>query len=223
MVAPLAGQLGGGSGSVTPGTTPATGATGSVLFIGAAVVQQDNANFFWDDTNNRLGLGINASLNAKLHAAPAASEKGILVKMNATTPGNPLEVQPSGSTTPYFYVDASGFAYIGDSSVSTQRQVVVRQMVSNNLGALYSGAVSPTDLNYSLAFGSTLTRLNAPTTGTVEITINNTLACASFDENNTAGNTRMFVYDVNGAALKRVSVGANDSGGAGFKLLRVAN
>lgn len=32
--------------------------TGSVLFVGAsAVVTQDNAHFFWDDTNNRLGIG----------------------------------------------------------------------------------------------------------------------------------------------------------------------
>lgn len=32
---------------------------GSVLFAGTnGVVTQDNANFFWDDTNNRLGLGI---------------------------------------------------------------------------------------------------------------------------------------------------------------------
>ena len=44
--------------SVTVGTTVFTGGTtGSVLFIGASsVVQQDNANFFWDDTNNRLGI-----------------------------------------------------------------------------------------------------------------------------------------------------------------------
>jgi len=32
--------------------------TGSVLFTGAAgLVTQDNANLFWDDTNNRLGIG----------------------------------------------------------------------------------------------------------------------------------------------------------------------
>ena len=31
---------------------------GSVLFAGAAgLLSQDNANFFWDDTNNRLGIG----------------------------------------------------------------------------------------------------------------------------------------------------------------------
>ena len=36
-----------------------TGATaGSVLFAGAAgVLAQDNANLFWDDTNDRLGVG----------------------------------------------------------------------------------------------------------------------------------------------------------------------
>ena len=34
---------------------------GSVLFIGAAdKVEEDNSNFFWDDTNNRLGIGTNS-------------------------------------------------------------------------------------------------------------------------------------------------------------------
>lgn len=41
---------------------------GSVIFAGTnGIGQEDNANFFWDDTNNRLGLGINSSLLAKLH------------------------------------------------------------------------------------------------------------------------------------------------------------
>jgi hypothetical protein len=41
------------------GTGTATAFTaGSVVFAGASgVYSQDNANFFWDDTNNRLGLG----------------------------------------------------------------------------------------------------------------------------------------------------------------------
>lgn len=34
---------------------------GSVLFAGTGgLIQQDNANFFWDDTNDRLGLGVAA-------------------------------------------------------------------------------------------------------------------------------------------------------------------
>lgn len=41
------------------GTGTATAFTaGSVIFAGASgVYSQDNANFFWDDTNNRLGVG----------------------------------------------------------------------------------------------------------------------------------------------------------------------
>lgn len=57
-------------GTVTVGTTVFTGGTtGSVLFVGtSAVVQQDNANFFWDDTNNRFSLG-NAGAGASGQAA----------------------------------------------------------------------------------------------------------------------------------------------------------
>lgn len=44
----------------TVGTTVITGATtGSIFFAGASsVLQQDNANLFWDDTNNRLAIGV---------------------------------------------------------------------------------------------------------------------------------------------------------------------
>lgn len=33
--------------------------SGSVLFSNGTTIAQDNANFFWDDANNRLGIGIN--------------------------------------------------------------------------------------------------------------------------------------------------------------------
>jgi len=48
---------GGGAGmSIGGAITSAT--AGSVLFAGASgVLAQDNSNFFWDDTNNRLGIG----------------------------------------------------------------------------------------------------------------------------------------------------------------------
>ena len=34
--------------------------SGSVLFSNGTTIAQDNSNFFWDDTNNRLGIGTNA-------------------------------------------------------------------------------------------------------------------------------------------------------------------
>lgn len=41
---------------------------GSVLFATTSgVYAQDNSNLFWDDTNNRLGLGVNTSLGSQLN------------------------------------------------------------------------------------------------------------------------------------------------------------
>ena len=43
------------------------------------------------------------------------------------------------------------------------------------------------------------------------------------DADSTAGNTRFMLYDVDNATLERVTVGAADSGGAGYKVLRIPN
>jgi len=43
------------------------------------------------------------------------------------------------------------------------------------------------------------------------------------DSDATAANTSLQIYDVDTAGMERVSVGAADSGGAGYKLLRIAN
>lgn len=57
----------GGTGTSTSFTT------GSIVFAGASgVYSQDNANFFWDDTNNRLGVGTTGP-SYKLHASSTGS------------------------------------------------------------------------------------------------------------------------------------------------------
>lgn len=47
-------------------------------------------------------------------------------------------------------------------------------------------------------------------------------AC-KFDGNTTSGETRMLLLDIDAGTLKRVSIGSADSGGTGFKVLRVPN
>lgn len=44
-----------------------------------------------------------------------------------------------------------------------------------------------------------------------------------FDVSTTAGDTRFLLWDVTAGSLKRVSIGSVDSGGSGFKVLRVPN
>ena len=53
--------------------------------------------------------------------------------------------------------------------------------------------------------------------------INSTGEIVQFDANSSAGATRFWVYDVDNGQLERVTVGAPDSGGAGFKVLRIPN
>jgi hypothetical protein len=51
------------SGNILSVTSPATspaGTTGAVQFNNAGAFGADSTNFFWDDTNNRLGIGTNA-------------------------------------------------------------------------------------------------------------------------------------------------------------------
>jgi hypothetical protein len=79
----LAGTLGvanGGTGTATAFTA------GSVVFAGASgVYSQDNANFFWDDTNNRLGIGT-ATPGARLDVVGDFRTTGIAtLGMSATT------------------------------------------------------------------------------------------------------------------------------------------
>jgi len=56
---------GGGGGGMSIGGTVTSGTIGSIPFIGAGpVLAQDNATFFWDTTNKRLGIGTTAPASA---------------------------------------------------------------------------------------------------------------------------------------------------------------
>jgi hypothetical protein len=71
-------------GSVATLTITTALTTGSVGFIGASgALLQDNANFFWDDTNNKLGLGTNAPTTAL-----DVFGSGIIGRINGTSTNN---------------------------------------------------------------------------------------------------------------------------------------
>ncbi len=75
----------------------------------------------------------------------------------------------------------------------------------------------------SLSFGadpdSGFTRIAANDVGIIA----GGVASARFDGSVTATHTRLLVYDVDNGGMERVTVGAPDSGGSGFKLLRIPN
>ena len=72
--------------------------SGSVLFAGAGgLLSQDNSNLFWDDTNNRLGIGT-------------------------TSPWGLLSVNPNGIAGPAFVVGSSTKCVTGDTKLKRRRK-----------------------------------------------------------------------------------------------------
>jgi hypothetical protein len=49
-----------GSGNIVTPSTPPSGVSGAIQFSNGSAFASDAANFFWDDTNKRLGIGTNA-------------------------------------------------------------------------------------------------------------------------------------------------------------------
>jgi hypothetical protein len=49
-----------GSGNIVTPSTPPSGVAGAIQFSNGSAFASDAANLFWDDTNNRLGIGTNA-------------------------------------------------------------------------------------------------------------------------------------------------------------------
>jgi hypothetical protein len=104
---------------------------GSVVFAGASgAYSQDNANFFWDDTNNRLGIGT-------------ASPIGTLEVLQTSTAIPALQVTATSGTNPQItFTDPFGSAAIasgggvmylrtGGTSSSQNRVTVI---ASGNVG-----------------------------------------------------------------------------------------
>ena len=59
--------------------------SGSVLFSNGTTIAQDNANFFWDDTNNRLGIGT-AIPSAILHTVGSVTASSAIARGNYMQP-----------------------------------------------------------------------------------------------------------------------------------------
>jgi hypothetical protein len=52
-----------GAGDITIAGNPPSGVAGAIQFSNGSAFASDAANLFWDDTNNRLGIGTNAPSN----------------------------------------------------------------------------------------------------------------------------------------------------------------
>lgn len=193
---------------------------GSVLFSNGTTIAQDNANFFWNDTNNRLGIGTNAP-SAKLEVRGISDFWGLQV-------GN-------GTVGALFQVYGGKAGFVGFNG-SAYNSLDIRSGISTQLflatnGNTGIGTTSPTAVLHIKA--GTATANTAPlqfTTGTLEtvaragvMEYNNT-----FHLTNSDATRRHIVTAPNTTKVTAAAPYTNDGyiivniGGTDFKILTTA-
>ena len=199
------------------GQTITSATQGSVLFAGASgVLQQDNANFFWDDTNNRLGIGtttpendlhINRSFNGITIAQVSNlnNPTGVLsgARFHAITTGSSLNnnlylgITSSAATAYKFINPADAYIYKTNSSEPHGHIVIFND---NNNGAIkFGGGAVSTEQMTLTALGRLL--VNTTIEGIYRLDVNGNGRFSS--SLNVGGELRI---DVTSAATTRESI-----------------
>lgn len=126
--------------------------SGSVPFMNGTTVAQSNADFFWDNTNKRLGIGVNAP-NNKLEIAGTVAATGLsglrLKDLGTATPqasgSKVLSVNNNGDVFVMANAAANNWLITGNSNIDATTQFLGtlddRKMVikSNNQSFLEFG------------------------------------------------------------------------------------
>lgn len=102
-----------GSVSITGSLTLPYLSNGSVLFAGATDdITEDNANFFWDNTNKRLGIGTNAPAS-RLHIRQTAIDgnNSLIMTSNAVAANIISFRNPDNSSQGGFLATGNSYAY----------------------------------------------------------------------------------------------------------------
>ncbi len=192
-----AGAITGATGITSSGSITFSAFTsGSVPFFGTGgLLSQDNANYFWDDTNNRLGIGT---------ATPAA-----MLSLYGTT--NAMRLSYDGSNYNTLSTTSAGdFSLV--SSNTSESQVVIGNGGSVDTSVAFDGAstdffsgIDTTTGSYMIGSGFTVQSANAflTVTSAGNVTVNTGQLDASADgvvTKVTAGacNDTTFAADTNG-------------------------
>lgn len=201
------------SGGMSIGGAITSATAGSILFANAsAQLGQDNANLFWDDANNRLGLGIAVptmqftQLKAGITAAP--TDGMLLTNTTAASAG----VQ---QLSPGLFLHGSGWKTTGTASVTVDYRFHVLPvqgaanptaallLQSSIAGAAYAG-IFAFHSGGSLQFGGTDTTAGgriAGSSGQLQLIANSTYIIGN------AGSTTMTLDASNG----RIHIGDNSA------------
>jgi len=206
--------------SITNALTLSNKTSGSVLFAGAAgLVQQDNANLFWDDTNNRLGIGSGFptslfSVGAGLISQFQIDANGNILRINDVPTSFP-SVQ--GAASSYLVNDGAGNLTWGSPRAS-QLELDTTQ---GSLGAAIDGSgawlgFSGTNyLDAELTITSSLIKLDTQ--------LASTTAWLVKDANYTASSGDKILADTNNIGAFTITLPSSPTPGMEVSVVDAAN
>jgi len=133
---------------LTVGTTPITsGTVGRVLFEGTGNVLQESANFFWDNTNSRLGIGT-ATPSAIIHSVGSVTAATAIARGNYLQPtliasANSdvlvgLEINPTFTNGAFTGVKNNWINLVGNASVNFTNQLYLKR---GDIDVLFASSV----------------------------------------------------------------------------------
>lgn len=193
--------------SLTIGDTIAGATQGSVLFVGpGGTLDQDNAEFFWDDTNFRLGLGTNTPLNT-LHVvgtAQVTSSVGISTTLWGADGAGQFSNVVVGSGLSLVgnvlsSISGTGYNLIQNQGISVTQRTTIN--LTNLLTASDVGGKTQLDINtVNLANDNTfVSNLATNNTFVNDLIANNTFTTNLANNNNfitTLANNNTFITDL---------------------------
>lgn len=190
-------------GGVSIGDT-ITGATqGSVLFAGASsVLAQDNANLFYDDTNNRLGIGT-ASPQVALHISENSLDEILRIESTDPTPGSnsaPDIIIKSAKQTTNDYL-GSLWWYANDDGANAEAYGRIGMILDDPTDGAESGAMF------------------------IQSDVEGTLRTMMYLEGYTTGGTGQVVtnYNAKNINFRTLNLGTGDGGPGGYGIAHEAS
>jgi len=215
------------AGGLSSNSLTSTGlTTGSVLFSdGGGLISQKNAQFFWDNTNNRLGIG-NAAPGTKLdihgtgtiaHFNGTGANDGFLAFQNAGTTKWTIGNQYAGGVNNFQIKNSAGTA-IYSITGSTQSNFSTNTVVSgvftaNNVGDQIRVSGGVIDASIHTYAGNNLMYIGDTSTGTKGINIDLStgyLSSVRYILSGATGNTGLYYGHTDRVVLGNYTAGGID-------------
>lgn len=184
---------------------------GSVLFVGtSSIIDEKNAHFFWDNTNNRLGIGVNSSLLSKLHIVTTTA-RGIISNITytntqATDYGNNFTGTITGRATTSDIIAGTYFnnSFISGANTQSIRTVFISTPTFTNAftavhTSLWVNGVGTSSSNYIAQFHSS--------TGTSNTLLIRNDGASAFATSTFAVNYAVNIGGVNGLNVATITDG----------------